>query len=268
MPQRRRQLPTSARWVRSLGLLLLLVSCRAPEPQSSPCPPDMAFVSGGAYFSGASPLETDVAPMGERLGFVPRQPAFLEVASFCMDRYEYPNRAGEKPLNLVTFLDAERLCAARGRRLCTEQEFERACGGLDGWAHPYADTYQPGRCNAEVEVMVGEPQWLATSGAFADCVTPEGIFDLDGNLSEWVIEGLGPEFATPPPPPDLPTEHLLLDEAATIRGGTMWVAIYGTGCHARHFHPRFGPTSNDDGFRCCLDEPSSTPLPQQKAEAP
>ena len=108
---------------------------------------------------------------------------------------------------------------------------------------------------------IGEDRWLAESGAFSDCESPEGVFDLDGNLSEWVEPGEGPAFDTPPPPLDLPPEHLLQGDKATVRGGTMWIAIYGTGCHARHFHPTFGPTSNDDGFRCCMDVPHPRTLP-------
>lgn len=235
---------------------LLSTGACTPPPPPSPCPIEMAFVSGGPFLSGADTPEMDLASMGIRLGFTPRTRTFSEVNDFCMDRLEYPNRVGVVPRTNVTYREANALCQAQGKRLCGELEFERACGGVDGWHHPYGPDYIPGTCNTEINTGVGESHWLAPGGAFANCVSPEGIYDLDGNLSEWVEAAEGPDFATPPPPLDLPPEHLLQDDKATVRGGTMWIAIYGTGCHARHFHPVFGPTSNDDGFRCCMDVPA------------
>ena len=47
---------------------------------------------------------------------------------FCMDRYEWPNRAGELPRSLVSWPDARALCAGIGKRLCTTDEFNFAFG--------------------------------------------------------------------------------------------------------------------------------------------
>jgi formylglycine-generating enzyme required for sulfatase activity len=166
-----------------------------------------------------------------------------------MDRYEFPGIRGAIPRASITFEGAIRACQARGKRLCTEAEFDRACGGLDGWHHPYGPAYVPGRCNDEVVSDVGSDRWLAPSGAFEACMSPEGVYDLEGNLSEWVDQGTTPGDAADDPWP-----------SAAVRGGTMWLAIYGSGCHARHLHYAFGPTSNDDGFRCCIDAPPAGQL--------
>src|SRR5262249_24384579 len=49
--------------------------------------------------------------------------------SFCMDRYEYPNRPGELPRVLTSWEQASAVCAEEGKRLCTEPEFNFACEG-------------------------------------------------------------------------------------------------------------------------------------------
>ncbi len=212
------------------------------------CPPDMAFISGGAFLSGSTPDEVGVSPLGLALGYVPRPPRFLEVGDFCMDRYEFPNRPGVRPTRSVTFKEAVQACLEVGKRLCTEAEFERACGGLDGWHQPYGEFDDPGRCNDYAEERVGASSWLAPAGAFFGCVNPEGVYDLAGNLSEWVQREVGP------PPVVLDTNDWVepADESdGIVRGGTMWRAIYGSGCHARHFHPAGASAHIDDGFRCC-----------------
>jgi formylglycine-generating enzyme required for sulfatase activity len=71
----------------------------------------------------------------------------LLVDGFCIDRFEAPNRAGELPLVMYTFVEAEAWCAARDKRLCFDEEWTRSCGGAAGTKYPYADTHQAGVCN-------------------------------------------------------------------------------------------------------------------------
>jgi len=73
-----------------------------------------------------------------------------ELASACIDRWEAPNIAGESPLVMYTFDDAEAWCAARDKRLCFDDEWLVACAGATGaagLAYPYGDVREPGRCN-------------------------------------------------------------------------------------------------------------------------
>jgi formylglycine-generating enzyme len=39
---------------------------------------------------------------------------------FCIDEYEFPNRKGERPRVMFNFPQAQDLCAAEGKRVCTE----------------------------------------------------------------------------------------------------------------------------------------------------
>ncbi len=209
----------------------------------------MVLVTGGVFLSGADPEEVGVSPLGRALGFVPRPVRMVEVGDFCMDRYEFPNQPGVLPVRSISWIQAAEACRERGKRLCFEAEFERACGGLDGWHQPYGGRDDPGRCNDYAPGPGSVSHLLAPSGDFFGCVGPEGAYDLEGNLSEWVAPDEGPpavllepgDWTEPAGPAD-----------GIVRGGTIWPGVYGSGCHARHFHPADASAYEDDGFRCCM----------------
>lgn len=108
----------------------------------------------GSAGSDAEPMEAD-APLGEDgadgadAGVEPCPPDMLQVESFCIDRFEAPNRAGELPLVMYTFDEAEAWCTARGKRLCFDDEWTRSCAGTAGNKYPYGNTLTPGVCNDE-----------------------------------------------------------------------------------------------------------------------
>jgi len=167
------------------------------------------------------------------------------VQDFCVDRYEAPNEAGRKPLVMYDALQSEAWCAARGKRLCSEIEWEAACFSK----YPYGESHEEGRCNdgkkwmdrneaklntwpsdeaaREVErVWQGEP-----SGSRPGCVSPHGVHDLTGNVEEWVSSGSG-----------------------YVLKGCFWAACFtgpkptcqwANGAHG----PRF--KYYETGFRCC-----------------
>ncbi len=128
----------------------------------------------------------------------------VAVGRFCIDRYEAPNEKGEVPFALRTAYDGEAWCAARGKRLCREDEWLRACAGPHGRTYPYGNDYRGGTCNDDHpwlgvswkklarwpdDAALGEATRLFQadmSGARAGCVTEEGAFDMTGNVAEWV----------------------------------------------------------------------------------
>ena len=50
---------------------------------------------------------------------------------FWIDAFEHPNRQGSRPTHGVTLAEAEAACLDAGKRLCTAQEWRRACEGQD-----------------------------------------------------------------------------------------------------------------------------------------
>jgi formylglycine-generating enzyme required for sulfatase activity len=122
----------------------------------------------------------------------------VHVGDFCIDRHEaviHHGRSepatGELPSIGISYVDADRACRASGHRLCTEEEWSRACEGTDPVRRlPYGDNWEPHRCNSsEWDDPLDLP--LRPSGSFPRCTSPEGVLDLSGNVWEWT-SGLDP----------------------------------------------------------------------------
>jgi hypothetical protein len=106
---------------------------------------------------------------------------FLRV---CIDKYEYPNRQGSAPQAKVSLDKARALCERQGKRLCTEDEWKWACAGLEGRAYPYGNGFIDGRCNNDTRA-------IEASGSRGSCVSPFGVYDMAGNIFEWVVAANG-----------------------------------------------------------------------------
>lgn len=100
------------------------------------------------------------------------------------------------PMNCVTWSQAETYCLKRGKRLPTRDEWERAARGVDGTMFPWGD--RPATCaNAHMLSSATSrgpgcgTQKTAPVMTLPDGVSPEGVFDLAGNVAEWVQAGDG-----------------------------------------------------------------------------
>ena len=120
------------------------------------------------------------------------------------------------PQGHMSQLVAREACKNAGKRLCRQKEWERACSGPGKRRFPYGREKDLTVCNVNKrnpyildklfpdiphmkrsgrefnhpDVLL-EPGYLSTTGGFESCRTPEGVFDMDGNLSEWVEETKG-----------------------------------------------------------------------------
>lgn len=92
----------------------------------------------------------------------------------------------------VTLFDARAICAARGGRLPTEDEWIVAAAGDRPRRYPWGDTGAV--CRRAAWGMTRGPCASGASGpdtvgAHPDGATPTGIHDLAGNVGEWVETG-------------------------------------------------------------------------------
>ncbi|MFC1586036.1 chitobiase/beta-hexosaminidase C-terminal domain-containing protein [Fibrobacterota bacterium] len=99
--------------------------------------------------------------------------------SFCIERFEWPNREGSVPLGNVNWAEASMLCLEKGRRLCRREEWRHACMGKWEYFFSYGNVYRQGLCNTES----GE---VTMSREASGCVSAEGTYNMVGNLWEWV----------------------------------------------------------------------------------
>jgi eukaryotic-like serine/threonine-protein kinase len=195
-----------------------IVSEKAISPISAgeKCATGMHYFSAGSFKMGTAPGD----PM---MGFDEKTLGSVSVNAFCVDLYEFPNKRGGAPVAAVTFSDAQHLCEAAGKRLCTESEWEKACKGPGLFRWTYGNTFDSKACNNEDEG--GDTRTLATSGRFPKCHSTTGVFDLSGNVAEWTSERV-------------------------VKGGSFASADYAVRCAAR----KNGATKSPEiGFRCCTD---------------
>jgi len=84
------------------------------------------------------------------------------------------------PVVFVTFFDAQAYCEWVGKRLPTEFEWEKAARGPEGFLFPWGNAYDPAMLNGKDS---GQRRTLPV-GTFP--ANPYGLFDMAGNVKEWV----------------------------------------------------------------------------------
>lgn len=175
------------------------------------CPDGMARIEGGPFWVGST-VGTETPEESPRYR--------TEVAEYCLDVSEVtvaaysscvesgdcePAHADTKlcnadrrdrqdhPVNCVTWYQAQAFCEWRGARLPTEPEWEYAArGGEKYLKYPWGEASPDG--NACWKRPSSCPVRSYPPGAF-------GIYDMTGNVWEWVADGFGPY---PWPDPDSP----------------------------------------------------------------
>jgi formylglycine-generating enzyme required for sulfatase activity len=159
----------------------------------------------------------------------------------------------QRPMNKVSWYDAKAACESAGKRLCTQEEWLSACQNaavvdddkdgelgddlIEGTEFSYSDFYDAGTCYDKMPGDNGSERpdpatgKVAYTGNFPRCATPTGIFDMNGNVEEWVGES---------------------EDKAVLLGG-----YFAVGEKASCFRKQdtFGPgfANRGTGFRCCKD---------------
>ena len=195
-------------------------------PSASPamvtCPAGMVAIRAGKFTSGSASDD----PMR---AFGDQSAKASDTGSYCVDIYEYPNQRGREPVTGYTWARAKKACESVGKRLCSEEEWERACKGPGGVKFPFGNAYDPGLCN------VGEGGRPAPSGEFNRCRSGYGIADMAGNVAEWTSSRWSGDVAD-----------------RVVKGGAVDQAAFTARCAARAAE---SSSSHADtlGFRCCAD---------------
>ena len=90
-----------------------------------------------------------------------------------------------QPVVGVTWYEAEAFAAAKGARLLTLDERRFVVRGPEKRPYPWGEPFGSGNANTREEVL-GRP---CAVGLFYSDKTPEGVWDLAGNVAEWCADG-------------------------------------------------------------------------------
>jgi formylglycine-generating enzyme len=217
------------------------------------CPAEMALVDGRACVDRWEASILERVPGGGERPWSPYLP---------IDGHESHVRAvsrpGVIPQGYISGTQAAGACTASGKRLCGADEWEHACRGPAGTTFPYGDVRRAGVCNDDIrpvhpvaeagkilgipgdrlwrdgmnQSLVNQlPDTLLPTGERAECTNAYGVYDMVGNLHEWIDD------------PD-----------GTFRGGYyMDTTKNGDGCNYQTTAHDFTYHDYSTGFRCCMD---------------
>lgn len=168
-------------------------------PPKGPCPAGMAFVPGGTYKLGALKYEATVADFcfditeataKEYEECVGQKKCNENLVKGCPETSTYKVAGKEDhPMVCIDFTQAVDYCAAQGKRLPTEEEWEWAARG-----GPAGNLYSWGNdAPAEQACWSGGKDPLKGTcpvKAHPGTATPQGLLGMSGNVFEWATRKL------------------------------------------------------------------------------
>ena len=156
-----------------------------------------------------------------------------------------------QPINCVSYEQAASYCKHEGKRLPTEAEWEYAARGSDGRTYPWGEQ-QPHSCRFAIvggaEGTCGARKGTYEVGTTVDGKSPFGLFDMVGNVWEWVADDYAAYPKDEAVDPILPPRT----NKGVIRGGSWDYSAAAAEAYSRMALDR--PLAlNNVGFRCAKD---------------
>lgn len=243
-----------------LGTVGSLIGCsRSTFPvvmRKAPPQDDMVYVPAGQFAMGSRQDGTEES---------------VELGGFHIDRYEttneqykafvdatgYPppkpvtaghdagpwftSEIAKHPVVNVSYDDAMSYAKWTGKRLATEQEWERAARGLDHRPYPWGFEFDRTKCN-----VAGNG--TAPVGSFPQDLSPVGCYDMAANVAEWTSSWYDTDIPTVDGVAAAPKPRYRV-----VRGGAWNYRVASTKVHSRR-RAQADVRSEFVGFRCARSD--------------
>lgn len=259
----------------------LTVSATAPAaarpPTNGDKPGPMALIPGGEFLMGSDERLPDEGPAHKV-----NLPAYwIDIYEVTNEQYKafidatgrrspshfrnrtYPPGKADHPVTEVTWYDAEAYCGWAGKRLPTDQEWEKAARSTDGRMFPWGNEFDPYKANTPQRwVLLKQEGDTMPVGSFPEGISPYGLYDMSGNVWEWTSS-----WYEAYPGNTHPSENYG-QQYKTLKGGSWWdCSFYKCGISAPVFNRSFflrGTHNKSFGFRCAKD---AAPTDEQQHHA-
>lgn len=253
--------------------LLLAVICSVPfvAAEGGLQPPEgMVYVPGGEFLMGSDEKELAEMLKGTRGNAVwfkdetPKKKVFVkpfyidarEVTNAEYRRFKsdhtFPSGRDSHPVVNVTWNDVDAYARWAGKRLPTEEEWEKAARGTDGRVYPWGAKFDKALCNTSESGLgdrakVGQyqversgeklPAGTTAAGQYTGGKSPYGAYDMAGNAWEWTSSWY--------------------DKGKMMRilKGGSWLSPAMSARAATRLGDSPVVVANDYGFRCVKDAP-------------
>jgi formylglycine-generating enzyme required for sulfatase activity len=168
----------------------------------------------------------------------------------------YPDDRGDYPVTNVTFYDAAAYAEWKGKRLPTEQEWEKAARGELGSLYPWGNKFVADAANISHSSKAKGS--LQPVGSFPQGASPYGAEDMIGNAWEWVWDYYYPYQHSTYDNPDYGRKYIIVRGLSYMGVGhfpkkeySKVVALKARAAYREKMHPM--ARKKDVVFRCVLE---------------
>ena len=228
---------------------------------------EMVQVPEGPFIMGSKDGDPDEAP--ERQTYL--KAFYLDTREVSQEEYARFAKMTKRPLPKIevfeddqskllrpefaamsmTWDEALAYCKWAGKRLPTEAEWEKAGRGEGKRKYAWGDTFMMnGRANANVDGSEDGFRYLAPPGSFETGRSPYGIYDMTGNVAEWVADSYDEHYYQKAPYRDPKGPEI--GDLKVVRGGS-WRETEHNARLSKRFAAKLWRTDITIGFRCAGD---------------